>query len=122
MSTNDLRVHVKAIKRSMELVWHSIRKSGTDEQRQLLTAMYDTLTLAERLYYEPPTGGEEAWNQWRHDVIRPLSLCINSSELLLTDPDKPLNNEQRQYIQAVFDQSIELSRAIDALHEQRVHP
>lgn len=120
MSTIDLPAHVKAIKRNLEQVWPSVRKRGNAEQRQLMEAMYDALTLAERLYYEVPTGGEDTWNQWRHDVIRPLSLCINSSELLLTDPDRPLSKEQRQYIQAVFDEAIALSRDIDALYAERV--
>ncbi|HLV37624.1 MAG TPA: hypothetical protein VKY59_21070 [Spirillospora sp.] len=122
MLTDELPVHVKKIKRALERVWPSVRAAGSDEQRQLLGAMYDTLTLAERLYYEVPDDGEEAWNQWRHDVIRPLSLCINSSELLLTDPDNPLSDAQRQDIQTVFDEAVQLGQLIDELYNQRVHP
>ncbi|MAS37111.1 MAG: hypothetical protein CL610_24135 [Anaerolineaceae bacterium] len=119
MSTPDLHTHVKTLKTRMERAWPSIRKGGSDEQRQLLGAMYDSLTLAERLYIFPPTDPQQNWDQWRHDVIRPLSLCINSAELLLTDEDPPLTDEQRHDIQAVFDQAIALSRTIDNLYAQR---
>ncbi|MBZ0304277.1 MAG: hypothetical protein K8J31_31365 [Anaerolineae bacterium] len=120
MSTADLPVHVKNIKKSLEAVWPSIRKAGSDEQRQLLGAMYDSLTLAERLYYEIPQGGEAVWNQWRHDVIRPLSLCINSAELLLTDTESPLNAEQRDYLDSVYNEAMQLSTLIDDIHAQSV--
>ena len=120
MSTTELPLHVKRIKRSLELIWSSVRKSGYQEHKQLLEAMYDTLTLSERLYYELPPRDEASWDQWRHDVIRPLSLCINSSELLLTDTEYPLNPEQRQHIEAVYEQSMLLSRLIDDLYAEQM--
>ena len=120
MSTTELPLHVKRIKRSLELIWPSVRKSGYQEHKQLLEAMYDTLTLSERLYYELPPRDEDSWDQWRHDVIRPLSLCINSSELLLTDTEVPLNSEQRQHIEAVYEESMLLSRLIDDLYAEQM--
>jgi light-regulated signal transduction histidine kinase (bacteriophytochrome) len=120
MSTIDLPLHLKAIKKSLELLWPSVRKAGNEEHKQLVGAMYDSLTLSERLYYELPPPDEESWDQWRHDVVRPLSLCINSSELLLTDTDDPLNDEQRQHIQAVYEQSMLLSRRIDDLYTEQM--
>lgn len=120
MSTTELPLHLKAIKKSLELLWPSIRKSDNDEHKQLVGAMYDSLTLSERLYYELPAPDEDAWDQWRHDVVRPLSLCINSSELLLTDTEFPLNADQRQYIEAVYEQSMLLSRMIDDLYAEQM--
>lgn len=121
MSTiDDLPRQLKAIKKPLELLWPSIRKAGHDEHKQLVGAMYDSLTLSERLYYELPPRDEASWDQWRHDVIRPLSLCINSSELLLTDTDFPLNDEQRQHIQTVYEQSMLLSRLIDDLYAEQM--
>jgi hypothetical protein len=120
MSITELPLQLKAIKKSLELMWPSVRKSESDEHKQLLGAMYDTLTLSERLYYELPPRDEVSWDQWRHDVIRPLSLCINSSELLLTDTEYPLNAEQRQLTEAVYEQSMLLSRMIDDLYTEQM--
>jgi light-regulated signal transduction histidine kinase (bacteriophytochrome) len=120
MSTTELPLHVKAIKRSLERIWPSVRKAGNQEHKQLVEAMYDTLTLSERLYYELPPRDEASWDQWRHDVIRPLSLCINSSELLLTDTEYPLNTEQRQHIEAVYEEAMLLSRLIDDLYAEQM--
>ncbi len=122
MPSADLPAHVNTIKTCLERVWPSIRKEGSDEQRQLLGGMYDTLTLAERLYYEVPAGSDTTWDQWRHDVIRPLSLCINSAELLLTDEENPLNPQQRDLLQTVFDEALALSTLIDELYAQRAQP
>lgn len=120
MSTTELPLHLKAIKKSLELLWPSIRKGNNDEHKQLVGAMYDSLTLSERLYYELPPSDEAAWDHWRHDVVRPLSLCINSSELLLTDTEFPLNATQRQYIEAVYEESMLLSRMIDDLYTEQM--
>ena len=119
MPAPDLPAHLKIIKYRLERLWPSIRKGDSEEHRQLVGAMYDTITLAERLYYFPPAETEDDWDQWRHDVIRPMSLCINTAELLLTDKEHPLDDEQRELVQTVFDEAMTLSGLIDDMYAQR---
>jgi light-regulated signal transduction histidine kinase (bacteriophytochrome) len=116
---NELAEHLETLKRHLEQVWPSLRKSASLEQRQIVGAMYDAVTLVEPLYEQFPSGDADSWNQWRHDTIRPLSLCINSAELLLTDTENPLTEAQRQAIQAVFDTAMQMTAIIDGLYDQQ---
>jgi hypothetical protein len=96
-----------------------ITAAGSEEQQQLLAAMHITLLESAPQYAKLPPSGGEALFIWRHDMMRPVSLCINSAELMLTDKHPPLPADARPYIQQVFDLTLKLSARIDQIFSDR---
>ncbi len=119
--TVELSAQLNQISSHIESLLPFIQDWGSDEQQQLISGMHQSVNHA-RLHYEKPipVGQGETFFMWRHEAIRPMSLCINSSELLLTDEAIPLSKESRQHVQAIFDLSVTITNQINAIFEQRI--
>jgi hypothetical protein len=107
---------------NIESLWSSIESQGSDEQRQLVSAMQQAVVQAIDHYHQQiPEGQGEDFFMWRHEAIRPVSLCINSAELLLTDTDHPLDTDQCARAQEIFDLSMAITNRVNAIFDQRIH-
>ena len=116
---NDLPVQLDLVLECLEALMPQIEASGSDEQRQLVRAMQDSLLHAAPHYDQIPEYNNEQFRLWRHNTVGPLGLCINSAELLLTDDVQPLREEPRRCVQCIYDTALKINSMIDEIFEQR---
>ena len=119
--TPTLLAHLSQISKNLESLHTFAQEHGSDEQQQLISAMCQTVNQALAHYQQPiPTGHDEDFFLWRHEAIRPVSLCINSAELLLTDEEYPLETAQRTLAQEILDCAMTMTDQINAIADRRI--
>ena len=122
MMTAELSAPLSQIAANIDALLPSIQAVGNEEQQQLVSAMQQSIKTAIPHYERPiPDGQGDDFLLWRHDAIRPIGLCINSAELLLTDEECVLSDDQRVLVQETYDLSVTISDQVNAIFEQRVH-
>jgi hypothetical protein len=113
--------HLTHMATSSEMLWLSIKAAGSDEQRQLVSAMRHAVVSATSHFQKPvPDGRGEDFFMWRHEAIRPVSLCVNSAELLLTDEDHPLDADQCASAQAILETALVITALLNDMFDQRL--
>lgn len=119
--TAALSNHLTHMATHVESLWLSIQAAGSDEQRQLVNAMRHAVETALPHFQKPiPHSQGEDLFMWRHEAIRPVSLCVNSAELLLTDEDHPLDAEQRASAQAILETALVINALLTDIFDQRL--
>ncbi len=108
-----LSLHLNEICQCLEEIKPEIDVSGSEEQRQLVSMMQQAVLQALSGTMREP-GCNEQVAIWRHEAIRPVNLCINSAELLLTDDEQPLSPQLCVPVQRIYDTALKLN---DIVHE-----
>lgn len=115
--TNRLAQHLDDIHRRLQCIHPEIDQHGSDEQRLLVDAMIQAVDRAiPNCTDRPPEDSAVAL--WRHEAIRPVSLCINSAELLLTDTEHPLSPTLTTEVECIYESAIKMNGLIRQIAAQ----
>jgi hypothetical protein len=106
-----LEQHLNDIRRRLDTIRPEIDRDGNDEQRQLVNAMIVTVDRALVDFSDIPQSPHEV-APWRHEAIRPASLCINSAELLLTDTEQPISPSLAAEVERIYESAMKMNALI----------
>ena len=111
-----LSPYLNEIDQCLEKIKPEIDASGSEEQRKLVEMMQQAVAQALLNVGHGPRA-DQSIALWRHEAIRPASLCINSTELLLTDDEQPLSPQLRVQVQRIYDTALKLNTVVHEIAE-----
>lgn len=115
--TNLLALHLEEIHRCLDTIKPEIESSGSEEQQLLVNAMIETVDRAIPRCAAMPRRSAQV-SLWRHDAVRPVSLCISSTDLLLTDEERPLSPTLRAEVEHIHDTALKMNALIQQIATQ----